>query len=115
MPFSQRYGWIGVDLVTQTVRDGTDVRLHRAAVIQRPVSWSGEDGLALEQPITSYPEIRAAVECGDFDGRNAISALPMNVCQLRSLNVPPGTDRERRTIIADELADDWADLRNPME
>ena len=51
----------------------------------------------------------------DFAGRNAICALPMNVCQLRSLNVPPGSDQERRTIIADELAEDWAELRNPME
>jgi hypothetical protein len=41
--------------LAQTVRDGGNVRLHRAAVIQRPVSWTGEDGLALEQPITSYP------------------------------------------------------------
>jgi type IV pilus assembly protein PilM len=118
---SQRYGWIGVDVGThtvklaQTVRDGGRVRLHRAAVIQRQSAWTGEDGLALEQPITSYPEIRAAIECGDFAGHNAISALPMNVCQLRSLNVPPGTDHERRTIIADELAEDWAELRNPME
>jgi type IV pilus assembly protein PilM len=118
---SERYGWIGVDVGThtvklaQTVRDGGRVRLHRAAVIQRPTSWTADDGLALEQPITSYPEIRAAIECGDFKGRNAISALPMNVCQLRSLSVPPGSDRERRTIITDELADDWADLRNPME
>jgi type IV pilus assembly protein PilM len=118
---SQRFGWIGVDVGThtvklaQTVRDGDRVRLHRAAVIQRPSSWTGDDGLALEQPITSYPEIRAAIECGDFAGRNAISVLPMNVCQLRSLSVPPGTDHERRTIIADELAEDWAELRNPME
>jgi type IV pilus assembly protein PilM len=121
LAFAQRYGWIGVDVGThtvklaQTVREGASVRLHRAAVIQRPASWSGDDGLALEQPITSYPEIRAAIECGDFVGRNAVSTLSMNACQLRSLNVPPGTDDERRTIIADELAEDWAELRNPME
>ncbi len=119
--FSSRYGWIGVDVGThtvklaQTVRDGGRVRLHRAAVIQRPTSWSGGDDLALAQPISSYPEIRAAIECGDFVGRNAVSTLPMNICQLRSLNVPPGTDDERRTIIADELAEDWAELRSPME
>jgi Tfp pilus assembly PilM family ATPase len=118
---SQRYGWIGIDVGThtvklaQTVRDAVGVRLHRAAIIQRPASWSGDDGLALEQPITSYPEIRAALECGDFEGRDAIGVLPMNACQLRSLNVPPGSDQERRTIIADELAEDWAGLRNAME
>jgi type IV pilus assembly protein PilM len=121
LKLSQRYGWVGVDVGThtvklaQTVRDGGSVRLHRAAVIQRPVSWTGEDGLALEQPITSYPEIRAALDCGDFVGRDAVCSLPMNACELRSLNVPPGTEQERRTIIADELAEDWAERRYPME
>jgi type IV pilus assembly protein PilM len=118
---SQRLGWIGVDVGTHTVklaqavREGAEVRLHRAAVIQRPTAWSGDDALGLEQPITSQPEIRAALECGGFVGRDAVCTLPMNVCQLRSLSVPPGTDRERRTIIADELAEDWAELRQPME
>ncbi len=121
MGLSQQLGWIGVDIGTHTVklaqavRDGAAARLHRAAVIQRPTSWSGDDALALEQPITSYPEIRAALECGGFVGRNAICALPMNVCQLRCLNVPPGTDQERRAIIGGELADEWAELSHPME
>ena len=39
----------------------------------------------------------------------------MNACQLRSLSVPPGTDQERRTIIGDELAEDWAALQKTME
>ena len=118
---SQRLGWIGVDVGTHTVklaqvaRDGANVRLHRAAVIQRPATWNGHDKLGLEQPISSYPEIQAALECGNFVGRNAVCSLPMNVCQLRSLNIPPGTDAERRTIIADELAEDWAEQKNPME
>jgi type IV pilus assembly protein PilM len=118
---SQKIGWIGVDVGTHTVklaqavRDGAGARLHRAAVIQRPTSWSGDEALALQQPITSYPEIRAALECGQFIGRNAICSLPMNVCQLRCLNVPPGTDQERRTIISGELAEEWAELRHSME
>jgi type IV pilus assembly protein PilM len=119
--FSQQLGWIGVDIGThtvklaQTVRDAHGVRLHRAAVIQRPTSWSSDDALGLGQPITSCFEIRAALECGEFTGRNAVCTLPMNVCQLRALNVPPGTDEERRTIIGGELAEDWAALRHPME
>jgi type IV pilus assembly protein PilM len=118
---SQQLGWIGVDVGTHTVklaqavRDGAGARLHRAAVIQRPTSWSGDEALALEQPITSYPEIRAALECGGFVGRNAVCSLPMNVCQLRCLNVPPGSDHERRTIISGELAEEWAELHHPME
>jgi type IV pilus assembly protein PilM len=119
--FSQRLGWIGVDVGTHTVklaqvvRDGVTVRLHRAAVIQRAATWSGSDSLSQDQPITSQAEIKAALECGDFSGRNAICSLPMNVYQLRSLNIPPGSDEERRTIIADELAEEWGGLRNAME
>jgi type IV pilus assembly protein PilM len=118
---SQRLGWIGIDVGTHTVklaqavRDGADVRLHRAAVIQRPAAWSGADSLALEQPATSQAEIRAALECSGFSGRDAVCSLPMNACQLRGLSVPPGNDAERRTMVADELAEDWATLRSPME
>lgn len=121
MGLSQDIGWIGVDVGThavklaQVVRDGAGVRLHRAAAIQRPATWSGDDALAQDQPITSHPEIRAALECGGFEGRNAVCSLPMNVCQLRSLNIPPGSDDERRTIIADELAEEWAELNRAME
>jgi type IV pilus assembly protein PilM len=121
LSLSQRFGWIGVDVGTHTVklaqvvRDGVAVRLHRAAVIQRPSAWSGSDALAQDQPMTSQAEIQAALECGDFTGRNAICSLPMNVYQLRSLNIPPGSDDERRTIIADELAEEWGELRGGME
>jgi type IV pilus assembly protein PilM len=121
LPLSQQLGWIGVDIGTHTVklaqamRDGGEVRLHRAAVIQRPSSWPGNDSLAMEQPIPSCFEIQTALECGGFEGKNALCTLPMNVCQLRALNVPPGTDGERRTIIGGELAEDWAELRQPME
>ena len=121
MVISRRLGWIGVDVGTHTVklaqavREGAEVRLHRAAVIQRSSSWNGEDGLAMEQPITSAHEICAALECGGFTGRNAICSLPMNACQLRGLNVPPGTDQERRAMAADELAEDWTEKKVAME
>jgi len=121
LELSQQLGWIGVDVgthtvkIAQAVRDGASARLHQAAVIQRPTTWNGDESLAFEQPITSYTEIRAALECGEFQGRNAICSLPMNVCQLRCLNVPPGSDHERRTIIGGELAEEWGELRHPME
>jgi type IV pilus assembly protein PilM len=119
--FSRRLGWIGVDVGTHTVKlaqvihEGAGVRLHRAAVIQRATSWTGDDKLAFDQPIASDAEIRAALECGGFSGRDAVATLPMNVCQLRSLIVPPGNDQERRTMAADELAEDWAEKKVPME
>jgi type IV pilus assembly protein PilM len=121
LPFSRRLGWIGVDVGTHTVklaqaaRDGAGVRLHRAAVIQRPATWNGEDALALEQPGTSRWEIRAALECGGFSGRDAICTLPMNVCQLRGLNVPPGSDQERRAMASDELTEEWSEKKISME
>ena len=121
MIFSRQLGWIGVDVGThavklaQVMRDGAQVRLHRAAVIERPASWSSDNTLANEQPITSYPEIRAALECGGFSGRSAVCTLPMNLCELRGLNLPPGNDHERHTMAADELAEDWAERKTPLE
>jgi Tfp pilus assembly PilM family ATPase len=97
------------------VRDSGGVRLHRAAVMQRPTPWTGDNSLALDQPASSVVEIRAARQGGRFGGRNAVALLPMNVCQLRGLGVPPGDDDERRSIIADELATEWSDQRVAME
>jgi type IV pilus assembly protein PilM len=101
--------------LAQVAREGASVRLAHAAVIQRTTSWPGDDKLAFEQPMASFQEIRAALECSRFVGRDAVAALPMNVCQLRGLNVPPGIDQERRTMAADELAEDWAEKKVPME
>ena len=121
LPLSKRLGWIGVDVGTHTVklaqavRTPSGVRLHRAAVIQRTSDWSGDDALARDQPSSSQAEIRAALECGGFSGRDAVCVPPMNVCQLRGLNVPPGSDQERRTIIGDELGEEWAERRGQME
>ena len=121
MVLSNRLGWIGVDIGTHTVklaqamRTPDGLRLRHAAVIQRPSSWSDEDDLGLNEPDQSSVEICAALECGEFRGRNAACLLPMNVCELRGLNVPQGDDRERRAMIANELADDWIDRSAAME
>ena len=121
LPLSKRLGWIGVDVGTHTVklaqavRTSAGVRLARAAVIQRTSDWSGDDALGRDQPCSSRDEIRAALECGGFSGRDAICAPPMNVCELRGLNVPPGSEHERRMIIGDELGEEWAERRGQME
>jgi Tfp pilus assembly PilM family ATPase len=121
LPFSKRLGWIGVDVGTHTVklaqavRTAGGARLVRAAAIQRTNDWSSEDALGRDQPQPSGDEIRAALECGGFWGRNAICAAPMNVCELRGLNVPPGTEHERRTIIGDELAAEWSERGMQVE
>ncbi|MGD9634132.1 MAG: hypothetical protein AB7G28_13815 [Pirellulales bacterium] len=120
MIFGIQIGWIGVDLGTHAVklaqaeRTADGVRLRRAAVIQRPEPWPEADALAADEPDPSWPEIVAALECGDFHGRSAACLLPMNVCELRGLKVPQGDELERRAMIAGELADD-DERRAPIE
>ena len=115
LQLGSKLGWIGVDLGTHTVklaqavRTPDGVRLRHAAVIQRPSPWPEGDALAVDEPDSSWPEIRAALECGGFRGRNAACVLPMNVCELRGLKVPQGDVHERRAMIASELADDEAE------
>jgi Tfp pilus assembly PilM family ATPase len=101
--------------LAQVVRTSSGMRLARAAVIQRTSDWSGDDALGRDQPCSSREEIRAALECGGFSGRDAICAPPMNVCELRGLNVPPGTEHERRMIIGEELGEEWAERRSQMQ
>lgn len=121
MIFGNQIGWIGVDLGTHTVklaqaeRSAEGVRLRRAAVIQRPVPWPESDALGADEPDPSWPEIAAALECGDFVGHSAACVLPMNVCELRGLKVPQGDEFERRAMIASELADDDAERSAPIE
>lgn len=121
MILGSHIGWIGVDLGTHAVklaqaeRTSEGVRLRRAAVIQRPAPWPEADALAADEPDPSWPEIVAALECGDFQGRSAACLLPMNVCELRGLKVPQGDEFERRAMIAGELADDDDQRPAPIE
>lgn len=121
MILANRLGWIGVDIGTRTIklaqvaRTPSGLRLRHAAVIQRAHSWTDDDSLALAAPNSSEAEIRAALQCAQFRGRSAACTLPMNVCELRGLNIPHGEDHERRSMIANELADDWAGLPQPMQ
>jgi Tfp pilus assembly PilM family ATPase len=121
LTFGSNIGWIGVDLGTHTVklaqaeRTAEGVRLRRAAVIQRPEPWSISDALAADEPDPSWQEISAALQCSDFRGRSAACLLPMNVCELRGLKVPQGSELERRAMIASELDDEEADRSAPIE
>ena len=118
---SNRLGWIGVDIGTHTIklaqaeRTPSGVRVRHAAVIQRAHPWSAEDSLALGDPLSSRDEIHAALECDAFRGRDAACLLPMNVCDLRGLNVPHGDEHERRAMIENELGDEWTNGPVPME
>jgi type IV pilus assembly protein PilM len=118
---ANRTGWVGVDIGTHTVklaqvvRASGGLRLRRAVVIQRPEPWPMEDSMAGAIPCSSSDEIYAGRYFGEFAGRNAATILPMNVCELHGLTVPPGTDEERRTMIAGELAEYWSERPGPMQ
>lgn len=121
MVLTSRVGWIGVDVGTHTVklaqvvRAGGGLCLRQAVVIQRPAPWPDVDSMAWAVPCASHDEIHAGRDYGKFVGRNAASVLPMNICELHGLTVPPGTDQERRTMIAGELAESWSERPSPME
>ena len=119
MILSNRLGWIGVDIGTRTVklaqavRSADGVRLHQVG--RRP-AIDALVGRRRPRPWRTGPIDRRnprSVECGEFAGRSAACLLPMNVCELRGLNVPQGSDRERRAMIANELAEDWSDAHRP--
>jgi type IV pilus assembly protein PilM len=118
---ANQIGWIGVDIGTHTVkmaqvvRAGGGLRLRQAVVIQRPAPWPEEDSMVWAIPCASHDEMYAARNYGRFVGRSAASVLPMNVCELHGLTVPPGTDQERRTMIAGELAEYWSERPDPMQ
>src|SRR5205823_2776498 len=61
-------------------------------------------GDTADAPLCTGQEIRRALAMhGGFHGRTVACTLPMSWTDLRSLNVPPGNDAERRAMIAQEL------------
>ena len=121
MKLLRRTGWIGVDIGTRTVklaqvvRYGDRARLLNGIVLQRSHPWSDQDDVALAAPVSSYREIFAALHANTrFSGRNVACVLPMNAYQLRSMTLPSGTASERRAMVAEELASEWADKAQEM-
>lgn len=117
---SSQKGWIGVDLGTSAVklaqveragraghhpedgRAGWSWRLAHARVIRRPRSDSADkqgDGVLdwWNQVFRSEP-VRAG-----FGGRVAACVLPTGRADLRAINLPEGSEAERRAMIGNEL------------
>lgn len=103
-------GWIGVDVGTYSVKLAQVERrsgryaLSEAVVIQRSEPWCeiGTDKTAVRD---SAEELIAGRALGErFAGRKAAAALPMAICQLKSLQLADGTEEARRAAITAELA-----------
>jgi Tfp pilus assembly PilM family ATPase len=101
-------GWIGIDVGTRAVklaqveRLGSQLHLVHARVLKRPET-PGEDTAA---NLTGWWDelCRTADLRGGFSGRAAACVLPAVKTDLRAMNVPDGSDADRRAIIANELA-----------
>jgi len=111
---SRQKGWIGVDLGTSAVKlaqveragrapsGGWSWRLAHARVIRRPPADPADketDGVLdwWNRALRSQP-VRAG-----FAGRQAACVLPTGRADLRAINLPEGSEAERRAMIANEL------------
>lgn len=97
----RKHGWIGIDFGTKVVkvaqlqRAGEALRWRRAVIPRSPVGG----GLTC-----TGQELRHALEIhGGFQGRVVACTLPISAGELRAIAVPPGSDAERRAMIAQEL------------
>jgi len=110
MIWSSNKGWIGVDLGSHTVKlaqlekSGGKIQLAEALILRRGQPWPGGDEGSAVEPIESSEEIRAALSLGaGFSGRTAAVVLPMSVCDVRECQIPADPDRERGTLVAEQL------------
>lgn len=121
MILARRKGWIGVDVGTRTVklaqvaRVGAELRLSEAVVIQRRLPLDANDGEETP-PVTSENEIRTALSVGKrFSGRKAGCILSMCSCDLRTLDVPLGSEAEQRLAIAGQMNSAYSRVNTDRE
>lgn len=97
----RKQGWIGIDFGTKVVKVAQLARAEGALCWQRVIlpRSPAAGGLAC-----TGQELREALEVhGGFRGRIAACALPMSATELRAIAMPPGSETERRAMIAQEL------------
>lgn len=96
-----KHGWIGIDFGTKLAKIAQLDRAGDRLLWRRTTIERSREGGGLP---CSGEEIRRALEIhGNFRGRLAACALPMSATDLRAVAVPPGSDTERRAMIAQEL------------
>ncbi len=101
-------GWIGIDFGTRAIklaqveRVDAQYRLSFARILQR--GPDGED----DPPATALAWWSEACQRGllrsGFSGRRAACVLSASETDLRAMNIPAGSEAERRAMIAGELA-----------
>ena len=105
----RQLGWIGVDVGTSTIklaqveRNGGQWRLACRLVVAM-----GDDSNSLPSPAgdASFAQLLSAAlqESRGFRGRRAALALPLSTMEMRTLQLPSGTDDEIRDMIVQELS-----------
>ncbi|MBN2477595.1 MAG: hypothetical protein JXB62_23510 [Pirellulales bacterium] len=111
MVFGRNKGWIGIDFGTralklvQTERVGAGLRIAASAVLRRSdvsVPQTPQGALKSQWPAS---RLKAALSLDvAFCGCKAACTLPMSVTDLHALTVPPGSDDDRRAVVAHELS-----------
>jgi Tfp pilus assembly PilM family ATPase len=105
----RQLGWIGVDVGTSTIklaqveRAGGQWRLACSLIVSMgddpdSAPSSAGDG-SFARPLSA-----ALQESVGFRGRRAALALPLSAMELRTVQLPSGTDDELRTMIDQELS-----------
>jgi Tfp pilus assembly PilM family ATPase len=101
-------GWIGIDLGTSAVKLAQveqiagQYRLACARVVRRPAPAEGDGSAGAAAPWWAEVFRRASLRHG-FVGRRAACVLSASETDLRAMNLPEGSDAERRAMIANEL------------
>lgn len=96
----RRLGWVGVDLGTSALKIaqvcGEQGRWSLAAQVVVPAARSGTIGLS--------PAVASMLfDSTAFRGRRAACAIPLSAAELRTIELPVGSDTELREMIAQEI------------
>lgn len=106
-------GYLGIDIGTQSIklaqvsRSGRQWQLAAKWLLPLPPVGSGDVPESLDRVLAhldaELPDLRYL-----FGGRRAAVALPLSLSNLRSMEIPRGSDPEMRAMVREELADEFA-------
>lgn len=107
---SKRNGWIGIDIGTHSVKlaqvrrtEASTFELAASAIILRDAKWDPAE-LVKSPARSSAAEINAACEIAEtYNGRQAACAMPIALCEVRSLEMPSHDEYSIANLIANEL------------
>lgn len=116
----QKTGWIGIDIgsgaikIAQLHRSGARLRIARSLVIRaednRPFDMASFENGRIGEAIRNAMKGHAG-----FQGREAVCAISMAHCQLRTLVSARGSEEEQRELISLEIENDHMGATGPQE